>query len=79
MAGAQPTCEDNHMTIGTVKFFNTSKGFGFISPEGGTKDVFVHATAVEDAGMRSLAEGQRVSFDIQPDAKGSKAVNLKIA
>ncbi|HEY4264580.1 MAG TPA: cold-shock protein [Micropepsaceae bacterium] len=67
------------MAIGTVKFFNTSKGFGFISPDGGTKDVFVHATAVEDAGMRSLAEGQRVSFDIQPDAKGSKAVNLKAA
>jgi CspA family cold shock protein len=67
------------MAIGTVKFFNTSKGFGFISPEGGAKDVFVHASAVEDAGMRSLAEGQRVSFDIQPDAKGSKAVNLKAA
>ena len=67
------------MAIGTVKFFNTSKGFGFISPEGGAKDVFVHATAVEDAGMRSLAEGQRVSFDIQPDAKGLKAVNLKAA
>jgi CspA family cold shock protein len=67
------------MAIGTVKFFNTSKGFGFISPEGGAKDVFVHATAVEDAGMRSLSEGQRVSFDIQPDAKGSKAVNLKAA
>jgi CspA family cold shock protein len=70
---------NNHMTIGTVKFFNTSKGFGFISPEGGAKDVFVHATALEDAGMHSLAEGQRVSFDIQPDAKGSKAVNLKAA
>jgi CspA family cold shock protein len=49
--------------IGTVKFFNTQKGFGFISPEGGGKDVFVHASAVEAAGMRSLAEGQRVSFD----------------
>jgi CspA family cold shock protein len=65
------------MTIGTVKFFNTAKGFGFISPEGGNKDVFVHASAVEAAGMRSLAEGQKVSFDIQPDPKGSKAVNLK--
>jgi len=50
------------MPIGTVKFFNTTKGFGFIAPEGGGKDVFVHATAVEAAGMRSLAEGQRVSF-----------------
>lgn len=67
------------MTIGTVKFFNTTKGFGFIAPEGGGKDVFVHASAVEMAGMRSLNEGQRVSFDIQPDAKGSKAVNLKAA
>jgi len=63
--------------IGTVKFFNTQKGFGFIAPEGGGKDVFVHATAVEAAGMRSLTEGQRVSFDVQPDARGSKAVNLK--
>ena len=67
------------MTIGTVKFFNSSKGFGFIAPEGGGKDVFVHATAVEVAGMNSLAEGQRLSFDIQPDAKGSKAVNLQAA
>jgi len=65
------------MTIGTVKFFNTNKGFGFISPEGGSKDVFVHATAVEAAGMRNLAEGQRVSFDVQSDPKGAKAVNLK--
>ncbi|HEY2886961.1 MAG TPA: cold-shock protein [Rhizomicrobium sp.] len=65
------------MTIGTVKFFNTAKGFGFIAPEGGGKDVFVHATAVEAAGMRSLNEGQKVSFDIQPDARGAKAVNLK--
>ena len=67
------------MTIGTVKFFNVSKGFGFITPEGGGKDVFVHASAVETAGMRSLAEGQRVSFETQPDQKGSKAVNLQAA
>ena len=67
------------MTIGTVKFFNSTKGFGFISPEGGAKDVFVHATALEAAGMTSLSEGQKRSFDIQPDAKGSKAVNLKSA
>lgn len=65
--------------IGTVKFFNTQKGFGFISPDGGSKDVFVHATAVEAAGIRNLAEGQRLSFDVQPDSRGSKAVNLKIA
>ena len=67
------------MAIGTVKFFNTTKGFGFIAPEGGGKDVFVHATAVEAAGMRTLSEGQRVSFDIQPDARGAKAVNLRSA
>ncbi|MEI9990965.1 MAG: cold-shock protein [Rhizomicrobium sp.] len=65
------------MTIGTVKFFNTAKGYGFIAPEGGGKDVFVHATAVEAAGLRSLNEGQKVSFDVQPDARGAKAVNLK--
>jgi CspA family cold shock protein len=65
------------MTIGTVEFFNTQKGFGFISPEGGGKDVYVHATAVEAAGIHTLAEGQRVSFDIQADARGSKVVNLK--
>ncbi len=65
------------MTVGTVKFFNTVKGFGFITPEGGEKDVFVHVTAVEAAGMGSLAEGQKVEFDIEPDARGSKAVNLR--
>jgi CspA family cold shock protein len=66
------------MAIGTVKFFNTDKGFGFVTPEGGGKDVFVHASAVEAAGMRALSEGQRISFDTQPDPKGSKAVNLKV-
>jgi cold shock protein len=80
VAGAElPILTGENMTIGTVKFFNTSKGFGFIAPEGGGKDVFVHASAVEQSGMRSLSEGQRVSFDIQPDARGSKAVNLKTA
>jgi CspA family cold shock protein len=67
------------MTIGTVKFFNVSKGFGFIAPDGGGKDVFVHASALEAAGIRSLAEGQKVSFDIQPDARGSKAANIQTA
>jgi len=66
------------MTMGTVKFYN-SISFGFITQEGGGKDIFVHATAVEAAGMCSLSEGQRVSFDILPDAKGSKAVKLKSA
>ncbi len=67
------------MAIGTVKFFNTTKGFGFISPDGGGKDVFVHASAVEAAGLRILSEGQKVNFDIQPDARGSKAANLSAA
>ncbi len=64
---------------GTVKFFNTAKGFGFISPDGGGKDVFVHATAVEQAGMRALSEGQRVNFSTEADARGAKAVNLSAA
>ena len=67
------------MSIGIVKFFNTTKGFGFISPEDGGKDVVVHISAVEASGMRSLSEGQRVSFDTQPDKKGPKAVNLRAA
>jgi len=67
------------MTIGIVKFFNSGKGFGFVAPEGGGKDVFVHVSAVEAAGMSVLAEGQRISFDTQSDAKGAKAVNLKAA
>lgn len=64
---------------GTVKFFNESKGFGFITPDGGGKDVFVHATAVERAGLRSLREGQRVNFDTEADTRGPKAVNLSAA
>jgi CspA family cold shock protein len=66
------------MTIGQVKFFNTTKGFGFIAPEGGGKDVFVHVTAVQAAGLRGLNEGQRVSFDVEADKRGPKAVNLKL-
>ena len=62
---------------GTVKFFNQDKGFGFITPDGGGKDVFVHATAVERAGMKTLREGQRVLFDTEADARGPKAVNLR--
>ena len=55
---------------GTVKFFNTAKGFGFIQPEGGGKDVFVHATALEAAGIRSLNEGDRVTFILEDDRRG---------
>ena len=64
------------MAIGTVKFFNTTKGFGFIAPEDGGKDVFVHVSAVEAAGLRTLNEGKKVQFDILPDARGAKAGNL---
>lgn len=66
---------------GAVKFFNAEKGYGFIKPSDGSKDVFVHITAVEQAGLRSLSEGQRVTFDIEPDRKGKgpKAVNLVVS
>ena len=69
------------MSIGTVKWFNATKGYGFIQPEDGSKDVFVHISAVERSGMRSLDEGMRVSFDTEPDkrGKGPKAVNLQQA
>jgi cold shock protein len=67
------------MPIGTVKFFNSQKGFGFITPEDGGTDVFVHVTAVEQAGLTTLHEGQRVSFDAVMDQKRGKinAQNLK--
>jgi len=55
---------------GTVKFFNTAKGFGFIQPDGGGKDVFVHATALEQAGIRSLNEGDKVTFVLEDDKRG---------
>lgn len=66
------------MTIGTVKFFNTAKGFGFIAPDDGSKDVFVHLTALQEAGLHSISEGQKVSFDIMSDPKGFKAYNVKV-
>jgi CspA family cold shock protein len=70
-----------YMTTGKVKFFNTEKGFGFITPDQGGKDVFVHVTAVERSGLGPLDEGMRVSFDTEPDksGKGPKAVNLQEA
>jgi CspA family cold shock protein len=68
------------MPIGTVKFFNDSKGYGFIQPEDGGTDAFVHITAVERAGMRTLAKDQRVSYDLEEDQRGkAKAVNLQSA
>jgi len=64
------------MAHGTVKFFNTTKGFGFIAPDDGSKDVFVHISAVERSGLSTLTEGQAVSFDVEPDKRGPKAVNI---
>ena len=68
------------MTTGTVKFFNESKGYGFIAPDGGGNDAFVHISAVENSGMRTLRENQRVSYELQQDRRGKMAaVNLKAA
>jgi CspA family cold shock protein len=67
------------MATGTVKFFNTQKGFGFIQPSDGSKDVFVHISAVQNAGMDSLSEGQKVSFDVVTERGKPAAGNLKLA
>jgi len=69
------------MDTGTVKFYNTQKGFGFIQPDNGGKDVFVHATALERAGMHGLSEGQKVSFDTEEDRRSGKiaVANIKAA
>jgi CspA family cold shock protein len=65
---------------GTVKFFNAQKGYGFIKPDDGGRDIFVHITAVERSGLSNLNEGQRIEFDVEPDKKGKgpKAVNLVV-
>lgn len=67
------------MATGTVKFFNQTRGFGFITPDDGSKDVFVHISAVERSELTTLTEGQKVSFEVQPDARGPKAVDLQLA
>ncbi len=68
------------MANGTVKWFNATKGFGFIAPEHGSKDVFVHVTALERAGIRQLDDGQRVTFDLESDRNGREsATNLALA
>jgi CspA family cold shock protein len=64
------------MPTGTVKWFNDQKGYGFIAPDDGGKDVFVHHTAIQEQGFRSLQEGQKVQFELQQDAKGGRAVNV---
>lgn len=73
--------KDISMKTGTVKFYNSQKGFGFIQPEDGGKDVFVHATALEQAGMRGLVEGQKISFEVEVDRRSGKeaAANLQHA
>jgi cold shock protein len=65
------------MSIGTVKWFNSQKGYGFIQPEGGSKDVFVHISAVERAGLATLREGQKLSYDVQQERGKTSACNLK--
>jgi cold shock protein len=69
------------MNTGTVKFYNDQKGFGFIQPDNGGKDVFVHATALERAGLRGLVEGQKVSFDTAEDRRSGKVAvdNSRVA
>ena len=65
------------MATGTVKWFNESKGFGFISPTDGSNDVFVHFSAIASSGFRTLAEGQQVSFDVETGPKGLQATNVQ--
>jgi len=67
------------MPVGTVKFFNTQKGFGFIQPSDGSKDVFVHISAVQRAGMHTLVEGQKVSFEVVTERGKQAASNLQSA
>jgi CspA family cold shock protein len=67
------------MATGTVKWFNDSKGFGFISPEGGGEDLFAHFSAIQGQGFKTLKEGQRVSFDVTTGPKGQQASNIRPA
>ncbi len=74
-----PRLEEITMATGTVKWFSREKGYGFIVPEDGSKDVFVHSSAVESAGLSSLSEGQKVSYEVQPGKNGrSSAENLSV-
>lgn len=66
---------------GTVKFYNSAKGYGFITPEDGSKDIFVHISAVEQSGLTTLSEGQAITFEVEPDRKGKgpKAISLQVS
>ncbi len=80
--GADAACEGGtFMNTGTVKWFDEIKGYGFIQPDDGGKDVFVHISAVQQAGLRGLAEGQKVTFDVENDRRSGKpaAINLQVA
>ena len=74
--GAMPEESSKKMAQGTVKWFNGEKGFGFITPDDGSKDLFVHHSAINASGFRNLDEGQRVEFDSEEGAKGPQAVNV---
>jgi cold shock protein len=65
------------MSAGTVKWFNDAKGFGFITPDGGGKDLFAHFSAIQDNGFKSLKEAQRVTFDVTAGPKGDQAINIR--
>ncbi|MFS2150786.1 cold-shock protein [Rhizobium sp. Rhizsp42] len=69
------------MASGTIKFFNADKGFGFISPDSGSADIFLHISALQASGIQTLREGQKVTFDTEPDkrGKGPKAINIELS
>jgi CspA family cold shock protein len=78
VAAPRPHLEEEDMPEGTVKWFNGEKGFGFIAPDDGDKDVFVHYSAITGSGYKSLEEGQRVAFDTSQGQKGPQADNVRV-